>query len=125
LSAADIDRWEAAGCVPFSADFRRLLKIAGGSLGWLFPRGLNHPSQIPELRQEAAELFSECGWKPGPTDVVLEIYDQGGGAVFERVSGQESRVFRYLEGASAPENTGLSLGLYLAMALERHLGDDA
>jgi hypothetical protein len=121
LPDAEIDRWEAACRVRFIADFRRLLRVAGGSLGCLFPSGLEHPSQIGELRREASELFADGGWEPGPTDVVVEIFEQGSGAVFLRPSGCESRVFRYLEGAAGPEDTGLPLGLYLATALERHL----
>jgi hypothetical protein len=125
LSDAEINHCEAAGGVPFAADFRRLLRFAGGSLGWLFPNGLDHPSQITALRGVAAELFADSGWALGPADIVLEIDDQGCGMVFLRADGEQSRVFRYQEGVSGPEDTGLVLGLYLAGTLERHLNATA
>jgi len=125
MSDAEIDRWEATAGVRFAADFRRLLRLAGGSLGWLFPGGLDHPSQIGELRRDAAELFVESGWALGPSDVVVEFLAQGCGMVFLRPAGDETQVFRYWEQGSGPEASGLSLGLYLATALERHLGSRA
>ncbi len=125
LTDTEIDLVEAADGVPFGADFRRLLRAAGGSLGWLFPKGLSHPSQVAELRREAASEFAGSGWSPGPTDIVLEFYEQGCGAVFVRESGGQSKVFRYTEGAGGPVDSGLSLGLYLAGALERHLAPNA
>lgn len=125
LPNAEIDRCEADAGVPFAADFRRLLRLAGGSLGWLFPGGLDHPSQVARLRADAAELSVGTGWSLGPADIVVEFWDQGYGMTFIRGAVAESRVFRYLEGTPGPEDTGLSLGLYLAAALERHLHPDA
>lgn len=121
LSDAEIDHWEAVNGVSFAADFRRLLRVSGGSLDWLFPDGLTHPRQIADLRRDAAELFAGSGWALGPSDVVVDFQDQGCGMVFLRPTESESRVFRYWEGAPAPEETQLSLGLYLVMALQRYL----
>ncbi|QEL15488.1 SMI1/KNR4 family protein [Limnoglobus roseus] len=125
LTDDEIDGCEAACGVPFAPDFRRLLRAAGGSLGWLFPRGLDHPSQIGRLRAEAAELFAESGWSPGPTDIILFIHEQGCGAALIRGDGPVSTVYRYTEWVAGPENSGLTLGLYLATALTRHLSPDS
>ncbi|MBL8798629.1 MAG: SMI1/KNR4 family protein [Planctomycetia bacterium] len=124
LSDAEIDHCEAAGGIPFTSEFRRLLRIAGGSLGWLFPNGLDHPSQVAELRRLAVELFADSGWTLGPIDIVLDFDEQGCGMLFLRADGEQSRVYRYEE-AAGPEDTGLTLGLYLAGVLERHLGANA
>lgn len=125
LSEGEIDRCETAGGVPFATDFRRLLRIAGGSFEWLFPNGLKSPNQVATLRADAAELSMNTDWHLGPSDIVIEFHDQGYGMVFLRSSGNESQVYRYLEGSNSPIDTGLSLGLYLAMVLEQRLSSNA
>jgi hypothetical protein len=122
LSEAEVDRWEVETGISFAADFRRLLRIAGGSLRLLFPGGLGHPSEILELRRDATELAAPAGWALEPADMVIEFFDQGYGFLFLRQSASGSRVFVYREGALGPEETGLDLGLYLVGAVERHLG---
>jgi len=118
LSDSEIDHSEAGSGVHFAADFRRLLRITGRSMGWLFPDGLDNAADVGQLRQQAAELFAEYGWTLGPSDVVLEILGQGCEVMVLRPMRDESRVWRYF--GPEPTDTGLSLGLYLAMALERH-----
>jgi hypothetical protein len=120
LTDADVARWEAAAGVPFADDFRRLLRLTGGSMRWLFPNGLDHPSDIPTLRREAAELDG-TSWELGPADIVFELLDQGDGFWFLRPEGRKSRVFYYHECATQPTATGLTLGLHLVGVLERYL----
>jgi hypothetical protein len=119
LTPAEIDHCEASTGLHFAADFRRLLRITGNSLGWLFPDGLDDAAAIGQFRQQALEMFAENGWTLGPSDVVLEFLGQGCEVIVLRPVSDQSRVLRYF--GPEPEDTGLSLGLYLATALERHL----
>src|SRR5262245_57666984 len=90
LSDSEIASLEVTGGVRFASDFRRLLRITGRSMRWLFPDGVDNAAEVVQLRQQAAELFAECGWTLGPSDTVLEIFGEGCEAIVLRPARDES-----------------------------------